>query len=243
MRQELLRWSISSPTQLADLPMEIVQELGITVVPLNVQIGEESFRDRIDLSDARPDRAAPAWTRAAEDVAAGGRVFEETFRSLLPSRSARFISPPSCPVHGSARLAADVLGTQSVALIDSRTVTMGLGWLVVIAARVARDGRSLDDCVAAVRDRISRQPRCSVLDTLELVHRGGRIRTVAAMLGSLLSVKPIISVDDGAVTPVAETGRHTPQSITSARCSAIWRPGRRSCVLHADNLTRPHRLS
>lgn len=220
----------------ADLPADLVAELGVTVVPLNVHFGDETFRDRVDLSDdeliARL-RRGPGLPKTSQPPVG---AFEQAYRVLLPD--------PICSIHigreisgtiGAARLAVDLLGSSAIALVDSRTLTMGLGWLVVAAARIAQRGGDLAECEAAVRERIPRARVIAMLDTLEFVRRGGRISTAAWILGSMLAVKPIVSVEDSQVLPLARVRTSRAAIDFLVRQVDELGPWEDLCVLHADN--------
>jgi len=105
----------------------------------------------------------------------------------------------------SAQVAAKALeGETPVEIIDSKSASMGIGNLVLYAARRARDGASVDEIVRAVEDRRDRQALFATLDTLEYLRKGGRIGGAQALLGSMLSIKPVVTVADGRVEPATK---------------------------------------
>jgi DegV family protein with EDD domain len=187
-----------------DLPPTLEAEHGITIVPLTIRFGDEEFVDRRDLSPKEfwsrcassavlPETAAPspgAFTEAFEKAAADG-CDGVVCINLSSALSATF---------SAAELGAkEVAGTIPVRVIDSRTLTMGLGNLCLSAARVAGGGKDIDEVVAAVESRIPTTRTYAALDTLENLKKGGRIGGAQAMLGSMLSIKPIIDVTGGKV--------------------------------------------
>jgi DegV family protein with EDD domain len=109
-----------------------------------------------------------------------------------------------------ARLAAKELGNKRVEIIDSLAVSMGLGLLVMAAARAAQDGASLDEVTALVRRSMKRCYLIGLLDTLEYLQKGGRIGRAHAFLGQVLNIKPLLTIRDGEVHPLARvrTRRH-----------------------------------
>jgi DegV family protein with EDD domain len=188
----------------SDLPPALEAEHQITIVPLTIRFGDEEFVDRRDLSPKEfwarcassavlPETAAPspgafeeAFQRAAADGCDG--VVCITLSSLL---SATF---------SAAELAAkSVSGSIPVRVVDSRTLTMGLGNLCLSAARVAEQGKGIEDVAGAAEDLIPRTRTYAALDTLENLKKGGRIGGAAAAFGSMLSIKPIIDVTGGKV--------------------------------------------
>ncbi|MBI3976922.1 MAG: DegV family protein [Chloroflexi bacterium] len=194
----------------ADLPADIVQKLGITVVPLDVRFGEEVFQDGVELAPAQfYDRLVRSPHRPSTNQPSVGR-FVGAYRRLAPG--------PIVSIH----LAATFSGTMNSALgavrelpdlpitvIDSQTVTMGLGCLVMAAARAARQGATAAEVAEVVQASIPRTRVFAALDTLEFLRRGGRIGPTAAFLGTLLNVKPIIQVQGGQVLPVEKVRTQT----------------------------------
>ena len=190
----------------SDLPTDLAARHGIEVVPLSVRFGDEELVDRRDLTPAQfwarcaaspvlPETAAPApgafqaaYERAAER-GADGVVCVVISSKLSATMSA-------------ASTAATALGDRlPVRVVDSRSVTMGLGMIALAAARAAEAGGSVDDVAATAEGLVPRTRVYGTLDTLENLKKGGRIGAAQALLGSLLSVKPVIEVRDGAVEP------------------------------------------
>ena len=189
-----------------DLPAALVEQAGIVVVPLSIRFGEEEFVDRRDLTPAE------FWDRCArspvlpETAAPAPGAFEQVFRAAAEAGADGVvcitISTKLSATGQSAQAAAQaVADSVPVRLVDSRSATLGLGMVVLHAARVAAGGASLDEVVAAAEDAAARTHVFGTLDTLENLKKGGRIGGAQALLGSLLSIKPVIEVRDGAVEP------------------------------------------
>ncbi len=104
--------------------------------------------------------------------------------------------------YNSARLAAEAVDAACVQVIDSNTLTMHLGWGAIAAARAARDGASAGDVVAIAVSALQRGRLYALLQTLDFLHRGGRIGRAAQLVGSMLNIKPILTVQDGEVVPL-----------------------------------------
>lgn len=185
-----------------DLPDSVIRELGIEVVPLFIRFGDEELVDREQLTtdefwrrcsteDGLPSTAAPSPGRFEQAIT---KVVGEGARGVV-------IIDLSGALSGtlqSAEVAADG-SAADVRVVDSRTVSMGLGAIVVACARAARDGASIDDVERLARDLSSRSQVWGVLDTLENLKKGGRIGGAKALVGTVLSIKPIIEVRDGVV--------------------------------------------
>jgi len=189
----------------ADLPPQVVEELGITIIPLNVRFGEKVYRDGIDLtteqfykklveSKTLPVTSVPTPVTCAE---AYDKLAEETDEILAIILSAK--------LSGTYEVARQSIGLMKrkcrVEVVDSQCAVMAEGFLVIAAARAAQTGASLDEVMDIVRDNIPRVDMWAAFDTLEYLRRGGRIGAAAAFLGSALRIHPIITMKDGVVEP------------------------------------------
>jgi DegV family protein with EDD domain len=186
-----------------DLTEDLVKQHEVIVVPLTIRFGSEEFEDRTQLTPeefwrrcqgkgALPETAAPspgafiaAFQQAADDGAEA--VLCLTISSKLSG------------TYASAVTAADTFSAIPVRVFDTRSVTMGQGLTVIAAAEEAAAGAGLDQLLAAAEDRVDRIRVYGVLGGLEFLQRGGRIGGAQALLGSLLSIKPVIAVKDGEV--------------------------------------------
>jgi DegV family protein with EDD domain len=192
-----------------DLPPALEAQHHITIVPLTIRFGEEEFVDRRDLTPKE------FWARCASSAqlpataAPSPGAFEEAFRAAAAEGCEGVVcinlSADLSATFQAAELAAKaVADVIPVRVIDSRTLTMGLGNLCLSAARVAEQGKGIEDVVADVEARIPLTRTYAALDTLENLKKGGRIGGAQAMLGSMLSIKPIIDVTGGKVEQEAK---------------------------------------
>jgi DegV family protein with EDD domain len=189
----------------ADLPPALATEWEITVVPCLVHFGRQTFREGVDLPRAEFYRRLEVGPELPTTSAPGPGVFASAYRQLAAEVDqivSIHLSSKLSAVYNSARLGADEIQDIEIAVVDSNTVSMGLGWLAVIAARAARAGRSLREIVSLLEAARLRARVFALLDTLEYLRRGGRVSRVVAALGALLNVKPIISVNEGEVLPL-----------------------------------------
>ena len=192
----------------ADLTDELADKLGVRVVPLTIRFGSEEFVDRKDLAPSEFYARCAASPVLPETAAPSPGAFEAAFRSALDEDGADAVvcinlSSGLSATMASAQNAARALEGRDVRVIDSRSVTWGLGSQVVAAAEAAGDGASADDIVALVEDMVTRTHVYGTLDTLENLKKGGRVGGAQALIGSLLSIKPLISVHG----EVEEAGR------------------------------------
>ena len=187
----------------ADFPDGALDRRRIAVVPLYVRFGEEEYRDRVNLSGdeffARlgKSQVLPMTSQPTPDD------FLKAYKKAGPKIFSLHISAKLSGTLESAKTARKEVPTHfEMELLDSRTLTLGLGFLVMKAAEMAEAGARLEEIKEEVERLIPKIRLYGVLDTLHYLEKGGRIGAVSAFLGSLLQIKPIISVRSGEVVPV-----------------------------------------
>ena len=185
----------------ADLPDEWRARYGIEVVPLKVLFGDETFRDRVDMTDAEFFARLAAASKLPTTSAPSPGEFAEVYSRLASDYEA------CISIHIGAQLSATAeaarVGAQSVEgfrveVIDSETVTMPMAFL----CRIAAEAPTFEEAVSRVRARI---PNCRVLallDTLRYLEMGGRLSRAQAVIGTMLDLKPILLVKDREIKPV-----------------------------------------
>ena len=195
-----------------DIPLEQAKALGITIVPLIVFFGDEAFLDGIELDNAdfysrlQTSKVSP---RTSQPPPA---AFEEAYKRLINEGADGILS-----VHISSKLSGtyqsacsgwdalpDEMKKIPIELVDFSVVSVGLGLPVMQAAKEAEQGLSLPELKARLLDRLARMKIFFVLDTLEYLKRGGRIGGARALLGNILSVKPILSFKNGEIVPIEQ---------------------------------------
>ncbi len=195
----------------ADIPPEMVERLGITVVPSYIAFGSETYQDGVDLTKQQfydkliASRVIP--TTAAPPIGAYEEVFSRLAKETAEIISLQLVGRLSA-LYGVAVLAAQNVSQATgirIEVVDTGQVTMGFGWMAVAAAEAARRGETLDQIVTLVDGMKPRAWVLAILDTLEFVHRGGRTNWAAAVIGTLLRVKPIVEVRLGKVELVERT--------------------------------------
>ena len=187
-----------------DLPQAVADELAIEIVPLTIRIDGNEYIDRKDLSVEEFWAKCAASPTLPETAAPAPGQFENTYRQLAADGASSVVtislSGALSATMQSAELAArSVADLIPVTVIDSRSVTLGLGAIVASCARLAADGGTHDEVVAHARDLAGRTHVWGALDTLDNLKKGGRIGGAKALLASALAIKPIIEVRDGKV--------------------------------------------
>ena len=220
-----------------DVPEEIAQRLDIDIVSLSIRFGDEEFIDRVDLSPSEfwakckasktlPETAAPspgafqaAYERAKSDGCDG--VIVITLSALLSA------------THQSATLAADaVKDSIDVRVIDSKAVSMAQGLMVIDVAELASTGATLDALVSDAESLVEKVGVVAMLDTLEHLIKGGRVGGARALLGQVLSIKPLLELKDGVV---AEAGRQRTKAkalVAIAQVTKSHAPLKRLALVH-----------
>ncbi|GIU84651.1 MAG: hypothetical protein KatS3mg008_1426 [Acidimicrobiales bacterium] len=222
-----------------DLPGEVADDLEISIVPLTIRFGTEEFVDRVELSahafyeKLRKSRDLP------QTAAPAPGAFEKTYRELAARGTTAIVSihlssDLSATLQSAKTAAAAVADEIDVRVIDSRSITAGLGHQVLEAAELAREGASVDAIVDHVMSLIPRTHVVGTLDTLEYLKRGGRIGGAQALVGSMLSIKPILDLSNGVVE---EAGKARTRRKALQRLLDFLPPESRIArlaVMHAD---------
>jgi len=222
-----------------DLPDDLVAELGVDVVPLTIRFGSEELVDRRDLTPGEFWARSAASAVLPETSAPSPGAFEAAFRKALAagadgvvciSLSSR-LSATGEAAQAAARAVADDV---AVRVVDSLSVSLGLGMIVAESARRAAAGATLEQIVDLAGDMARRTKVYGSLDTLESLKKGGRIGAAQALLGSILSIKPVIEVVDGKVEPGPKQ-RTRSRSLQWLADRVAAQPGLENlAVLHGD---------
>lgn len=192
---------------LADIPSEVAQELGITIIPVNVLFGTESYRDGVDLTtDQFYDKLVRSKTLPTTSVPPPGafvevydRVAQETDGIVVIT-----VSHKLSATYETALRSVELMKQKCrVEVIDSLLIVMAEGLVVITAAKAAKAGASFDEVMDVARRNIPRVDVRMAFDTLEYLKRGGRIGAAQAFLGSILKINPVLTLKDGETRPVA----------------------------------------
>jgi len=191
----------------------VVEELGITVIPLIIRFGEEAYHDGVDLTTEQfydklagskvfPSTSVPAPATFAQ---AYDKLAEEADGILAIILSSKFSA-----TYGVALQSIGLMKRECrVEVIDSLSATMTEGFIVMEAARAAKAGAGLDEVIEVARKTIPRVDFLAAFDTLEYLRRGGRIGKAQAFLGSMLRINPLVTLRDGVVEPAGRTRSRT----------------------------------
>ena len=191
-----------------DLDQALVDQHGIEVVPLSIRFGDEEFVDRIELSTNDFYARMAASDTLPETAAPSPGAFEQAFRKQGASGDAvvciNLSAALSATMQSAATAAKSLEGEVAVTVVDSKALTLGLGNIVVAAAEAAAAGASPAEIEAKVEDLSGRTRMWGMLDTLDNLLKGGRIGKAQQLMGSVLSIKPILDMSTGEVHEAAK---------------------------------------
>ena len=192
----------------AQIPVELAEEYGIHVIPQTLVWGTETFKDDVDITPTefydrlRDDPVFPTTSQANE------REFQELLTSVgADAEEGVLVMVLSGELSGtlnSATQARKLLPEMQIEIVDTRTMAMAMGYVVLAAARAAEKGKSLAECAQLARGMLDKVGILMTVDTLEYLHRGGRIGGASKLLGNALNIKAVLTVKDGVV---AEAGK------------------------------------
>lgn len=221
-----------------DVPAAIAAELGITVVPVYIHVGEQSYLEGVELTreafylnlptyDPYPTTAAPAtgaFTEVYERLTADGAT------QILSMHLAASLSA----TYNAARLGAETANSAPVTLFDTEQITIGAGLLILAAAAAAAAGHSLDEILALLNERVARTRVFGMLDTLDSLRRSGRVNWAQFGLGTLLQIKPVMMIWKGQVEVVARVRTSKRSVLQMLQMLEAYSPFERLAVIHVN---------
>jgi DegV family protein with EDD domain len=220
-----------------DIGAEEAKRLGVTVVPLVVRFGKEEFRDGVDLSSGEFYKRLAAGTNHPTTSQPSPDDFMTVYKSLLRSPDdsvvSIHISQKMSGTLQSASVAAQQLGGERIHLIDSEAVTAGLQLLVIAAAEDIGRGMDAKSVAEATLRRRAQVNLFCLLDTLTYLQRGGRIGRATAVVGGLLNVKPLLTMEHGEVAPLSRVRSRKKGIEMIIELLRAKMPLRRLAVFHA----------
>ena len=192
-----------------DLPDNLISEMNIKIVPLKIRFGDTEFVDRVELTTDQFWEKCQASDELPSTAARSPGAFVEEFQNAANEGATGVVAiilsgELSATIEAAQQAAQLVKDEIEVRVIDSRTVTLGLGSVVMGAASAANSGANIEEVAAIASDSVNRTQVHAALDTLENLRKGGRIGAAGSLLGSMLSIKPLIEVRNGVVEPAGK---------------------------------------
>ena len=196
----------------SDLPPALAEQLGVTVVPINVVIDDVNYRDGIDLTPDEFYQSLVAGLRLPTTSQPSVGTFQAAYQEMLGQGdeivSIHISGKLSGTVNSAEQAKASLGDSVPIEIIDSNGASIVLTLIVMGAVESARQSSSYQEVAEQVRRDLSRTSAVFALDTLEYLQKGGRIGKAQAFVGSLLSVKPILTLVDGEVHPLERPRNH-----------------------------------
>jgi DegV family protein with EDD domain len=186
----------------ANLPAKLVDALGIRIVPIVLAINGHTFYDGVDITPTEVYHLQRESRDLPKTAAPSIGDFLRIYTAASPEASgivSIHMSPKLSATHDTALAASELVEDVPVRVIDSHSAAMAQGFVVLEAARAAAQGASLDEVVARADEMSAKVQLLAMVGTLEYLRRGGRIGGAAALLGTVLQIKPVLLVDDGQV--------------------------------------------
>lgn len=221
----------------SDIPADLADRLGIVVVPAYVQMEGQSLRDGEQITRAEFYRRLPGLKGVPTTSVPPAHEFAAAFRSLIGQADevvALTVSSNLSGMFDVAQMGSREVPELRVHVVDSGQLTMGLGWLVIVAAEEAAAGKSAAEILALVETLRPRVRVLAVLDTVENLRRSGRVNLVHALAANLLRIKPLIEVRQGVVSLVGRVRtRHKAIDWLLEQAAALM-PLQRLAVIHTE---------
>lgn len=216
----------------ADLTVAQAEALGVRIVPLTIRFGSEEFVDVVELTPDQFYEKMASFSGIPETAAPSPGAFEEAIRAAGAEGEAVIVITISGDLSAtvqSAENAKRAIGDDlDVRVFDSKSITATQGLKVIAAAEAAKAGKSADEIIAILEDLRGRSRVYGALNTLDNLKKGGRIGGAQAMLGSMLSIKPIVDIGDGSV--------HEAAKVRTRKKALVWLRDRLYAEPHIENL-------
>ena len=184
------------------LPLDQLQALDISVLPQLIIFGNDTYRDDTEIDTATFIKKLRGSAVLPKTAAPPPALYNPIYENLLAKGNTIIVIAPSAELSGtvrSATVAAQDFPGADIRIIDTRTVAAGLGSIVLKARQLVDEGIDPDSLVTQIKAMASQEKLYFVVDTLEYLYKGGRIGGAQALFGSLLQIKPILTVEDGRV--------------------------------------------
>jgi DegV family protein with EDD domain len=190
-----------------DLSLDFMQENGIRFLPLFVDMGTKVYKDKLEIDNATFYEAIKDKNVKPKTAQVAPFSFEEAFKEELDKGNEVIcinISSALSGTNGAANIAKGNLDSDKIYVIDSKSVSLGEGYLVKVAAEMAKGGHSAKEIVEHIEGLIAKQDVILAFDTMEMLKRGGRISPAKAAIGGILGIKPMLTIVDGKLEPVGK---------------------------------------
>ena len=228
-----------------DLPSSVIARYGIYVLPLYINVGSQGYLDGIDITREEFYRKLPTFPVQPTTAVPSMQKFHTIYDALADEGASEIlsihISTALSAIVNVAQAAAQETKSAAVTVFDSRQLSLGTGFLVETAARLAQAGSSVAEILTALHKQIQRTHVCASLDTVEFLRRSGRMNSVISTIGELLQIKPLLKMYDG--DPTTERVRTRNQAMRRlVKLLNEYSPFEKIAFLHSDALEHAQAL-
>ncbi|MDX1415942.1 MAG: DegV family protein [Candidatus Promineifilaceae bacterium] len=229
-----------------DVPPEFAEKLNIQVVPVYINIGDQSYLDGVELTRRDFFTNLPNYAKLPTTAAPASGSFSAVYQQLIAEGATEILSIHIAAnlsnTYNAARLGAEDIEGAGVTLWDTKQITMGAGLQVIEAAEAAAAGATMPELLALLKERREKTHIYAVLDTLEFLRRSGRVNWAQFGFGTLLRIKPVLEVHEGEVFQKERVRTFKRALKRLIELVDAAHPVKRIAVLHANNLQTAEEL-
>jgi DegV family protein with EDD domain len=221
-----------------DVPPELARQFDITVVPVYLNVGETSYLEGVEISReqfySQLSTYADYPTTAAPAVGAFTQLYEQLTAAGATEILSMHIAHDLSAVYNTARLGAAAADSAPVTLFDTRQITLGAGLLVLLAAEAAAAGKTIAEIMIMLNEKVRRTYVFGMINSLESLHRSGRVSWTQFGIGSLLQIKPIMMIADGVISAAAKVRTRKRALSQMLKMVAEMAPFERLAIIHVN---------
>ncbi len=228
---------------LSDIPRDIQEKYNITVLPLTIIFGEEEYKDGVTISSdeffekltTEKNMPRTSQVNPIDFLVEIEKAIKEGYEVIVINGSSKVSG-----THQSAIMAKNQLGSNDITVVDTMALSYGCGMIVVEAAKMAKEGSTKKDILHKIEDMKQKVDHIFSVETLEFLKRGGRLSPAKAVIGTILNVKPILTIEDGVVEPLEKvrgTKKIIPKLMELAKERGIEKNSKSICIGHGANIS------
>ncbi|MDB5080084.1 MAG: hypothetical protein JWP00_2008 [Chloroflexi bacterium] len=222
----------------ADMSLDTIKSLDLEMVPLTLMIGDKAYRDGIDITSEEFYRQLPTLSKLPTTSQPSPGLFLKAYEKGIKegmSVLSIHLSAKLSGTYANAVVAARNFPEGQVRVFDTQMVSAGIAFFVQTAVEMARNGKTIDEIEVEMERMRGLVKIIATVDTLEYLHKGGRIGGLKSFFGSLLSVKPILQLKDGEVQPLEQVRTRSKALLRVAELAKSMGPLDRLAIMHASD--------
>jgi fatty acid kinase fatty acid binding subunit len=221
-----------------DVPPELAARFGITVVPVYINVGEKSYLEGVDISREQFYSRLPTYPVYPTTAAPAAGTFTKQYEQLTAAGATQILSMHIAhdlsATYNAARIGAAAANSAPVTLFDTRQITLGAGLLALLAAEAAAAGQTMGQIVSMLNQRLSRTRVFGMIDSLDSLHRSGRVSWAQFGIGTLLQIKPILMIADGMISAAAKVRTRKRAISQMLKMVSELAPFERLAIIHVN---------